>query len=320
MAQEEKSYFPIDLVYTWVDGSDETWKDKRNKTIGGGEADSAKNCEGRYKDNDELKFSLRSVEKYAPWIRKIHIITDSQIPSWLDISNPRIQIVDHKEIMSTEYLPTFNSVVIEHALHKVPDLAEHFLYANDDTFLNQPVEPSNFFNQEGWPIVRMIRRPFRRRILSLKRLLLKGKKSYYNDTLINASNLVNAKYGRWYGCKPHHNIDAYRRSLYQKTIETFDKEIKPTLKNRQRGDDDIQRVIYSYLMMAEGKCSVEYVGRKTSFRLRNHKRNYYGKMEKLQPMLFCLNDSQYATDEDRRIAREFLENLFPIPSSFESGR
>lgn len=138
----------IDLVYMWVNGNDPAWQAKRNATIGVTDT-SNNNCKGRYADNDELKYSLRSIEKYAPWIHKIFIVTDSQVPVWLDTSNPKIQIVDHSEILPPEARPCFNSTVIEHHLYKIPGLAERFLLANDDTLLNKPVSPSTFLPRTG---------------------------------------------------------------------------------------------------------------------------------------------------------------------------
>ena len=95
----------IDLVYTWVDGNDENWlKKKANFEISNGlEPDKLIN---RYRCNDELKYSLRSVEKYAPWANHIYIITDNQIPDWLNADNSKITIVDHTEIMPKGCLPT----------------------------------------------------------------------------------------------------------------------------------------------------------------------------------------------------------------------
>ena len=91
----------IDLVYLWVNGNDPKWQAKRDACIGRPTGNLV-NCKGRYADSGELKYSLRSVEKYAPWIRKIFIVTDDQKPEWLNTSNPKIQVVDHKEIMPTE--------------------------------------------------------------------------------------------------------------------------------------------------------------------------------------------------------------------------
>ncbi|MDE7072654.1 MAG: Stealth CR1 domain-containing protein, partial [Bacteroidales bacterium] len=96
----------IDLVYLWVNGNDPKWRAKRNAVIGKTEEGSAVNCEGRYADNDELKYSLRAVEMYAPWVRKIFIVTDNQRPEWLDTSHPKIQIVDHTEILPPQSLPS----------------------------------------------------------------------------------------------------------------------------------------------------------------------------------------------------------------------
>lgn len=151
----------IDLVYLWVNGNDLKWIAKRNACIGE-PSKAEENCKERYVDNDELKFSLRSVEKYAPWIRKIFIVTDSQTPEWLETSHPKIQIVDHTEILPTECLPCFNSVVIEHHLHRIPGLSEHFLYANDDMYINKPVTPETFFAKDLLPKIRLNRRPFRK--------------------------------------------------------------------------------------------------------------------------------------------------------------
>ena len=99
---------------------------------------------GRYVNNDELKYSLRSVERYAPWIRKIFIVTDDQTPEWLDIENPKIKIIDHKEILPAESLPCFNSNVLEHFLCKISNLSEYFILSNDDTFFNKIVSSTTF--------------------------------------------------------------------------------------------------------------------------------------------------------------------------------
>lgn len=311
------SDFEVDLVYLWVNGSDPQWIARRNRSIGRSEDGSAINCDGRFADNDELKYSLRAVEKYAPWIRKIFIVTDNQIPCWLDTSHPKIKIIDHSEILPPEALPTFNSVVIEHALHRIPDLAEHFLYANDDTFFNRPVTRYDFFTPEGLPIARLNRRPFRRLSLWLE-VAVQGKTlSNYNLTIQNAAELVRQKFGKYVGHKTHHNIDAYRKSDYAHAFELFKDDILPTLSNRVRSENDIQRNLYTYVSMIERKCKVSFVSRSTSFRLHIEKRSHYTKLNRLSPMLFCINDSQFASDEDRQFAKEFLMRRFPDKSSFE---
>lgn len=309
--------FEIDLVYLWVNGNDPEWQAKRNATIGLTQEKSEVNCKARFFDNDELKYSLRSVELYAPWIRKIFIVTDNQTPRWLNVDNPKIQIVDHTQILAPENLPTFNSVTIEHALHRIPGLADHFLYANDDMFFNRPVTPEDFFTPDGKPIVKMVRRPFGKLSFWYKEKV-KGKElSVYNKTIRNAARLVEKKFGKYYAHKPHHNIDAYSKELNARTFELFRAEIEPTLSNHVRTENDVQRIIYSLVPIAEKTAKLRFVTRKKSFRLHTHKHRHYQDLERLNPQLLCVNDSEFASDDDRKLVKEFLKKRFPEKSQFE---
>lgn len=307
----------IDLVYLWVNGNDPQWLAKRNACIGKTEEKSAVNCDGRYADNDELKYSLRSIEKYAPWLRRIFIVTDNQVPVWLDTANPKVRIVDHKEIMPDVCLPCFNSAVIEHFLYRIPGLAEHFIYANDDMFINKPVTPETFFGKDGLPIVRFNRRPFRKWTLLFKEKVQGKRLSNYVQTIRNSAELVEKKYGKYYGGKTHHNIDAYLRSDYEHAAKVFEDEIRTTLPNHVRSENDIQRNIYSYVALAEKRAHLHYVTQRTSFRLHIQNESHYGKLERYNPILFCMNDSQYAKDSDRKRAAAFLDKRFPEKSQYE---
>ena len=307
----------IDLVYLWVDGNDPQWLEKRN-SLGLSEEKSEVNCKGRYTDNDELKYSLRSVEKYAPWIRKIFIITDNQTPDWLDTTNPKVKIIDHKEVLSEKSLPCYNSSVILHFLYKIRELSEHFLYADDDMFFNKTVYPSTFFAADGLPIIRLNRRPFRKWTLILKEKVLKKPISTYNRRIQKAAELVEGKYGIYYNGKPHHNVDAYLKSTYQYTVEqVFKDEIESTLSNHIRTPNDIQRSLHSYVALSEKRGHLRYSSKKDAFNLHIHKDSCYTKFEKYSPTLFCMNDSQYADDSDREKAKEFLSKHFPEKSQFE---
>ncbi len=307
----------IDLVYLWVDGSDPKWVEKRNACIGRSEEKSGLNCKGRYADNDELKYSLRSAELYAPWIRRIFIVTDEQTPRWLDTSNPKIRIVDHKEIMPAVCLPCFNSTVIEHHLHKIPGLAERFLFSNDDTFFNRPVAPDDFFAPDGLPIARMNWRPFRKVTLFLREKVLRKSIRYFPMVVRAAALAVERKYGIYYKDKAHHNIDAYLKSDYERMRALFDDEIAPTLGNHVRAANDIQRNLYTYAALAEKRMHRCYVGGRTSFRFHIENKRHYKKLAKYDPLFFCMNDSEYATDADRQRVTAFLSERFAEKSSFE---
>ncbi len=308
---------PIDLVYLWVDGNDPIWQAKRNRTIGLAEEKSAVNCDGRYANHDELLYSLRSAAQFAPWLRRIFIVTDNQVPEWLDTDNPRIRIVDHTEIMPPQALPCFNSSVIEHFIWRIPGLSERFLYANDDMYFGRPVSPSDFFAPDGLPYIRQNRRPLRRPLLWLKSKLSGKEMSHYNRIVQNGAELVLARYGKYYGAKAHHNIDAYLKSDCEQTYNLFLEQLKQTFPNHVRTDNDIQRSIYSYAALARRRAHPIYVSQHTSLRVHIQNPRHYAKFQKYSPLLFCMNDSEYATEADRQRSKEFLAGRFPGKSEFE---
>lgn len=314
----KNNFNKIDLVYLWVDGSDPIWRAKRNAFLGKIDESSPINCEGRYANNDELKYSLRSIELYAPWIQKIFIVTDNQVPKWLDTSNPKIRIVDHKEIMPNESLPCFNSSLIEKFFHQIPGLSERFIYANDDMFINKPVKIDNFFTPEGFPIIRLTRKPFRKFRWLWREKICQNPLKNYSKSIDYASRLVEQKYGNYYTGMPHHNIDAYLKSDCQKVAdEILRNEFLTNRKNQARSDNDIERIVYSYVAIAEGRGQLHYVTKKESMLVRIHKKKDYERLLDYNPLFFCLNDSEYARDCDRMRTQKYLEKRFPHKSKFE---
>ncbi|MCI6132101.1 MAG: Stealth CR1 domain-containing protein, partial [Prevotella stercorea] len=306
----------IDLVYLWVNGNDPKWIAKRNACIGrpsGGQA----HCKGRYADSGELKYSLRSVEKYAPWIRRIFIVTDNQTPEWLNTDNQKVQIVDHKQIMPAECLPCFNSAVIEQFIGNIPGLSEHFLYANDDMYFGKPVQPQDFFGKDNLPKVFLFRKPLRKLALFYREKILGKKLNPYLNTIKNAAVLVEKRYGKYYGGKQHHNIDAYLKSTFELVNKEFENELREMRTHHMRSSDDIQRCIYSYVALAEKRAHLCYVSKRHSFRIQIENRSLYETFKQYNPKLFCMNDSERAKDEDRAFAINFISSLFPVKSEFE---
>jgi hypothetical protein len=113
---------PIDAVYTWVDGDDPVWQDRRDTELAarGHKIPERSANRSRWEDREELRYSLRSLALYAPWIRNIYIVTDDQVPGWLSKECDRVTIVDHREIFpDSDALPTFNSHAIEANLHRI---------------------------------------------------------------------------------------------------------------------------------------------------------------------------------------------------------
>ena len=134
----------IDFVIAWVDGNDPAWQEeKKNTRIQKGNF-SVDDREERYRDWDNLHYWFRGVEKYAPWVRKIHFVTWGHIPAWLDTANPKLNIVRHEDFIPGEFRPTFNSHTIEWNFHRIPNLSENFVYFNDDMFLLKPITAEAF--------------------------------------------------------------------------------------------------------------------------------------------------------------------------------
>lgn len=132
----------IDFVVTWVDGSDPAWRAEKARYSGEGQVDDS---EERYRDWGLFRYWFRCVEKFAPWVRKVHLVTWGHLPDWLNTEHPKLQIVRHEDYIPRQYLPTFNSNVLELYLHKIPGISEQFVYFNDDTYLTKLTGPEDFF-------------------------------------------------------------------------------------------------------------------------------------------------------------------------------
>lgn len=134
----------IDFVVTWVDMNDPVWQADFERYSGRSREKNATSV-ARFRDYGFLKYWFRGVEKFAPWVRNIHLVTCGQRPEWLDAANPRLKLVDHRDYIPGEFLPCFNSNVLEYYLHRIPGLSERFVYFNDDFFVTAPVGPERFF-------------------------------------------------------------------------------------------------------------------------------------------------------------------------------
>lgn len=136
----------IDFVVTWLDANDPKWRESYNKYRGG----VHKEDKGRYRNWDLFKYWFRAVENYAPWVNKVFLVTNGKFPDWINPNHPKLVLVKHSDYMPEKYLPTFNSRAIELNFHRIPGLSEHFVYFNDDMFINRPLTPEYYF-KNGLP-------------------------------------------------------------------------------------------------------------------------------------------------------------------------
>ena len=137
----------IDFVVTWLDSSDAEWQ--KSYAIYSNDSKGRKE-NARFRDFNIFQYWFRAVERYAPWVNKVFLITNGKFPDWINKDNPKLVLVKHEDYMPKECLPTFNSCAIEMHMHKIEGLSEHFVYFNDDMILNAPVT-QNYYFQEGLP-------------------------------------------------------------------------------------------------------------------------------------------------------------------------
>lgn len=133
----------IDFVVLWVDGNDPEWQSERAKYAP--VAETGGNTEIRFRDWDMMRYWFRGVEKFAPWVNHVYFVTWGHYPEWLNLEHPKLTVIKHEEYIPKQYLPTFNSNVIELNLHRIPELSEKFVLFNDDMFLTDYVYEADFF-------------------------------------------------------------------------------------------------------------------------------------------------------------------------------
>jgi hypothetical protein len=238
--------FKIDLVYLWVDGSDPKWLAKKNAALSAAGRNTVdfSAITGRFDDNDELRFSLRSVERFMPWINHIFIVTDAQTPEWLNPENKKITVVDQNDLVPKEYLPMYNSGAIEMCLGRIPELSEHFIYANDDMMAGRPLSPGFFFDVAGNPIV--ILREKRRR----------HQHSMVGTQVANARELIFNATGKKYFMTLTHAMDACRKSHLLENTRTFYGILTETTFTTFRRPTNIQRVFNRFYDNALGRNTI----------------------------------------------------------------
>lgn len=144
---------PIDAVYTWVDGDRlpelAEWRQRLDGTV---DPSAASPC--RFRDNGELRYALRSLERYAPWVRRVFLVTSGQVPDWLDARADGLTLVTHADVFPDPgVLPVFNTAAIHAVVPRIPGLADHYLQIDDDVLFGRPTAPTDFLTADGGTIV-----------------------------------------------------------------------------------------------------------------------------------------------------------------------
>ena len=238
-ARELAANRKIDVVYTWVDHSDPDWAEMYSSASGQASLKTDAASMTRFHNNDELKFSLRSVWLNAKWVNKIYIVSNCRPPAWLKLDDDRVIWVDHREILADEHLPTFNSHAIESALHRIPGLAEHFLYINDDVFFARPLSSGFFFDISGASM------SFLEGYGMVSGPINEGDPDYLNASR-NSSALLNAAFGYVATQLHQHTIFALRKSTLQALEERWPEEFAELRRCQFRTPADLNCTSFLY--------------------------------------------------------------------------
>ncbi|SUT99858.1 capsular polysaccharide phosphotransferase LcbA [Actinobacillus lignieresii] len=285
--------FDIDVVFTWVDGSDLNWIEKFNKFSPEHKERSALYAtdSARFENHNELFYSVHSVLKNMPWIRHIFIVTDNQIPTWLNENdNHKISIINHTDIIDKKYLPTFNSHVIEAFLYKIPDLSENFIYFNDDVFVARPLQPEHFFQNNGIASI----------FLADKSLLKMKDKGIITPTLSASEksiSLLNRNYEVKIDTPLVHTYIPLKKSVYELAWCRYKYEIEEFLPNKLRNNNDINfaNFLIPWLMLLEGKAIPQrevcyYFNIRSPHAITQYRKLLQQKKNGTSPHSFCAND------------------------------
>ncbi len=329
--------YPVDIVITWVDGNDPAWQKEKAAYSPENKSFKAASSNIRFRDWENLQYIFRGIEEFMPWVNKVFFITWGHLPAWLNTDCPKLRIVRHEEYIPAEYLPTFNSNVIEMNLHRIPDLSERFINFNDDTFVIGKTEKSDFF-ENGLAKSTAVLSPYPvtpQGIACTEVNNLEIINTYFSiqDVKKNLSKWITLKYGGKFlrtlifmqfstisGIfEPHTPL-----SLYKSTLETLWKKepevMQNTSKHRFRTKEDVNIWLLRHWQLMEGN----FIPRSSRFeQLATLPKGLHTALTLLEQCgkcrLLCMNDSLLIDDfeETKKLINTALQKRLPKKSQFE---
>ena len=309
--------FPVDVVYTWVNDQDDEWLELKDKYKGIPTGSGRAHHDERFKNRDELKFSLRSIDMFAPFVRNVYIVTNGQVPAWLNQENERVKVVTHEQIYrNREYLPTFNSSGIETQLHHIPGLSEHFLYFNDDFFLGSLCEANDFFLPNG--VIKCF--PTEQRVFEHD---VDDESEEYIIADANAIRLMKKRNGSYTRDIMMHVPYPSSKTLLQNMEDEFQAEFDACASSRFRSKQDLRPIAFMQYhtglhdkLVQLSKISHRYL----ALWKPTIDKQFEGVSKTRKYKTFCINDVGVQPEKSAytdKLVHDFLNDYFPFKSSFE---
>lgn len=325
----------IDFVVTWVDSSDPIWLEEKN--FFSDTKQNELNSEERFRDWDFFRYWFRSVEKNAPWVRKIHLVTYGHLPEWININNPKLNIVRHEEFMPKEALPTFNSQAIELCLHKINGLSENFVYFNDDMFLNNRVVPEDFFINE-FPVDIALHNVITPHFGGIEHALVNNIEiinKYFSKRKVEKDfffNFYNYRYGlniirniflfpwkEFTGFYEPHTAVSLKKSTFEKVWSMEEEVIMRTVNSKFREKDNLNFWLIRYWQICEGIIKPRNLNFSKMCYINEEIGEIISTISEGKSKIICINDSKDVWDykiRKEKILSSFNDK-FPNKSTFE---
>ena len=327
----------IDFVITWVDMDDPKWKADFAKYSG--KIDNKKNevSEARFRDHGFLKYWFRGVEKFAPWVRKVHFVTCGQKPEWINVNHPKLSLVNHADYIPSKLLPVFNSSLIEIYLHKIPNLAENFVYFNDDFFIINNITKERFF-KNGLPNdiaafrynsgmglwskclknnIEVINERFDK-----KTVLKRDHNKWFHPSYGKKANLTRLlkPYGKFATLITPHNAQPYLKSTFEEVWEYAGDRLTKVSKNRFRSPEDYTQELFRTWQICRSNFEPYNTYQDTKmYPLVLRSKQAIKAVYEQSYKLICLNDNVHIRNYDKVMAglEKAFDTILPDKSGFE---
>ena len=312
----------IDAVITWVDGNDPHHKEKRRKYCPTDTLNAEdKGGETRFANVGEIFWCIASLNRFAPWINKIYIVTDNQDPSvthFLEENFPDgyipVEIVDHKVIFRgyEEYLPTFNSISIETMTWRIPGLSNRYIEFNDDLMLTAPTSPDDFFTEDGKVICYGTWAS-----LPLTRFTRKFKPRGEVTTKCSHANGAALAGCRWKYLRLAHCQKALRRDFFEKYYSEHPDDIIRNIRHRFRDVEQFTSQALHYVELHKTKeCIVKPIADALFFLQPKEKAGYFDRkfeeLKRFEGKFLCLNSIEKINESQRKQIVEWIEKKLKL--------
>src|SRR5699024_7947863 len=301
---------PIDFILCWVDDSDPEWQREKRYYSPSKQVDNRKI---RYRDWDLLHYWFRGVEKFAPWVNKIHFVTYGHIPKWLNTCHPKLNIVRHEDYIPKEFLPTFSARPIEINLHRIKGLAEQFVYFNDDMYLINNVSEDYFFSK-GKP----------RDVAALD--IINSPDYIHSNAKFNSTYIINKHFNKrksiidnffkWYNFKnlktlirstllfpwsvfpgfyTPHLPNSFLKSTFEEVWEKEKDILEQTSQHKFRETTDVTQYLFKFWQLASGNFAT-HKSNGELFNIGINQNEILEAVRKQKYSIVCLNDNNVITN------------------------